>query len=101
MRLNFLSELVHEAYDFIHSRLTASSMLGVKLFFYPFHRDVEVTAIRAKAMLAQIDFCKREGGVAFITPEARCSLHLKQHELRRDPGRMAECELLRRFENKP
>jgi len=100
VRLNFLPELVHEAFEFVHRRLTASSMLGVKLFWYPFHRDVEVSTERARAMLEQINFCRRVRGVAFITPEARCSLHLKQHELG-SAKRNEERELLWKFENQP
>ena len=81
VRLNFLSQLLPEAFDFLHEHLTGS-VLGTKLFVLPFHRDVEVTPQAAGRLLAAAAFCQSEGGAVFMTPESRCSLHLKQHELR-------------------
>ena len=81
VRLNFLSQLLPEAFDFLHEHLTGS-VLRTKLFVLPFHRDVVVTPQRGAALLAAASFCQNEGGAVFMTPESRCSLHLKQHELR-------------------
>lgn len=92
VRLNFLSELLPEAHAFLHHQLSANSMLEIKLFQIPFHRDVVVTEDRLHVMLEHVDFCRRVGGALFMTPEARCSLHLKQHEMRE-----ARCEPERRL----
>jgi hypothetical protein len=58
VRLNFLSSLLHEAYDHLHQHLTAS-VLGVKLLLLPFHRDVSLTPAAARAMRAAVSHCQR------------------------------------------
>lgn len=100
VRLNFLSALLPEAFEFMHHNLTASSMFGFKLLQIPFHRDVEVSPERIAALLSAASFCLREGGALFMTPEARCSLHLKQHELWL-AGREGERAALASFEAIP
>jgi hypothetical protein len=99
VRLHFLAQLLPEAFDFLHEHLTAG-VLGTPLFQLPFHRDVEVTPERAAALLAAAEHCRREGGAAFVTPEARCSLHLKQHELRA-ADKLPACAALEVFEALP
>jgi hypothetical protein len=99
VRLHFLSQLLPEAFEFLHEHLTAG-VLGTPLFQLPFHRDVEVTAERGAALLAAAEHCRREGGAAFVTPEARCSLHLKQHELRA-ADKLPACAALEAFEALP
>ncbi len=80
VRLNFLSSLLPEAFAFLHEHLTAS-LFGVKLFQIPFHRNVEVTPERVASLNHQAAYCLGDAGALVMTPEARCSLHLKQHEL--------------------
>ena len=99
VRLNFLPQLLPEAFDFLHEHLTGS-VLGTKLFVLPFHRDVEVTPQRGRSLLAAAAFCQSEGGAVFMTPESRCSLHLKQHELRA-AGREEERKALEALELLP
>ena len=41
VRIHFLSQLLEEAFEFLHEALTAS-VLQKKLFRMPFHRDVGV-----------------------------------------------------------
>lgn len=102
VRLNFLSQLVSEVYDFLHEHLTGG-LLATKLFVFPFHRDVGVSPQAADVLLAQAALCASDGGAALMAPVARCSLHLKQHELRlaADGGRGAEADALARFEALP
>jgi uncharacterized protein YbaR (Trm112 family) len=58
VRLNLLSTLLHEGFDYLHQHLTAS-VLGCKLFMMPFHRKVPITAQGAKAMLETAKYCQR------------------------------------------
>ncbi|WIA08442.1 hypothetical protein OEZ85_007879 [Tetradesmus obliquus] len=85
VRLNFLSSLLHEAYDHLHQHLTAS-VLGVKLLLLPFHRDVSLTPATARAMRAAVSHCQRVGGLLLVVPEHRMSLELKWHELQLKGG---------------
>jgi hypothetical protein len=58
VRLNFLSTLLEQSYSLLSNSLCAS-LLGRKVFVLPFHRDVEMTEKRARAMLACLNHCKR------------------------------------------
>ena len=58
VRLNFLSQLLHEAYGYLHSFLTAS-ILNRKLMHHPMQRDVEITPEGAAAMRASLAHCKK------------------------------------------
>jgi hypothetical protein len=58
VRLNLLSTLLHEGFDYFHQHLTAS-VLGRKLFMLPFHRDVPITTQGAKAMLEVAKYCQQ------------------------------------------
>ena len=98
VRLNFLPELIPEVLQFAQKRLTASSMLNIKLYQFPFHRDVQISIAHLKVMNQQKLYCLKERGAFFVTPGARCSLHLKQHELRLQ-DRNDECKLLEKFES--
>ncbi|GLC35571.1 thioredoxin-disulfide reductase [Pleodorina starrii] len=80
VRLNLLSTLLDEAYGHLHGTLCAG-VLGRKLFTLPFHRGVELTGKRVKAMRASMEHCKQEGGLLLVAPEHRLSLQLKRLEL--------------------
>lgn len=80
VRLHFLSQLLDEAADHLHSKLTAS-LLGRKLFRMPFCRDVELTEGRLHAMRSSLLHCQRVGGALIIAPEHVLSLMLKELEL--------------------
>lgn len=58
VRLNFMSTLLDEAYGYLHSFLTAS-ILNIKLFRQPFHRDVALTVERVAAMRASMAYCQQ------------------------------------------
>lgn len=60
VRLNFLSPLLSMSYQHLHNTLTAS-VLNVKLFTMPFHRDVQVTEQGAQAMLGALAYCQQVG----------------------------------------
>ena len=80
-RLHLLSQLLDEGFAYLHSVLTAG-VLGRRIFLLPFSRDVAVTAVQARAMMASLLHCKRVGGALIVAPEHRMSLTLKFHELR-------------------
>jgi len=60
VRLNFLSQLLHEAYGYLHSFLTAS-ILNRKLMHHPMQRDVEIMPEGAAALRASLAHCKKVG----------------------------------------
>ncbi len=80
VRFHFLTDLLGEAYMFMHEHVTAG-ILNRKLFTMPFDRDVIVTAERIALLTSHAQYCQREGGALFVTPESRCSMRLKQLEL--------------------
>jgi hypothetical protein len=79
-RINILPQLLSEACDFFHQRLTAS-IFNVKLFTLPFCRDVEVSSHRITAMRSLLSFCQESSGFVVVAPEHRLSLELKTKEL--------------------
>ena len=80
VRLNFLSPLLREASDYLHSVLCAS-VLAIKTFHLPFSRDVVLTPERAQTLIVSLDHCRTSRGVVLVAPEHRLSLKLKQVEL--------------------
>lgn len=79
MRLNFLSSLLHEAYDHLHQHLTAS-VLGVKLLLLPFHRDVNLTPAAARAMRAAVSHCQRVRHMLDgLLSTALCDMHCREN----------------------
>jgi hypothetical protein len=60
VRLNFLSQLLPEAFAHLHLHLCAS-VLGRKLMQLPFHRDVELDLAGARAMRAAVEHCRQVG----------------------------------------
>lgn len=67
MRLNFLSQLLPEAFAHLHQHL-CGSVLGRKLLLLPFNRDVDLDVGGARAMRAAVEHCKRVG-----PPGTQCS----------------------------
>ena len=99
VRLHLLQHLIPEAFDFLHEHLTGS-VLQTKLFRLSFQRDVPLTPARAALLPALAAYCRREAGAVLMSPESRCSLHLKQHELQL-ADRKAERAQLASFEALP
>ena len=81
VRLNFLSQLLSEAYDFLHRNLTAS-LACRRLVQLPFHRDAPLSTLNVRRMLAFLERCRAAGGSVVVAPEHRLSLQLKWHEAR-------------------
>ena len=90
VRLNFISTLLDEAFDFLHQHLCAS-MLRRKLFRMPFHRDVDLSQVNVRAMTESLEHCQRVCGILLVAPEHRMSLELKRHELH-IAGKAAVCK---------
>ena len=80
VRLHFLSQLIGEAYHFLHRHITAS-LMSRRLCLLPFHRDVRLTINDTRRMYEGLVRCMRTGGAVCIAPEHRLSLQLKWHEL--------------------
>jgi hypothetical protein len=95
IRLNFLSQLLCEAYDFLHRSLTAS-LLVRRLVRLPFHRDVRLSALCARRMASVLARCRDAGGSVVMAPEHRLSLRLKADEARlaRDTALLTEMAAL-------
>jgi len=60
VRLNFLAQLLDEAHAHLHACLTAS-VLNVKLFRQPFHRDLAVDPGSVATMHASLEYCQQVG----------------------------------------
>ena len=80
VRLHFLSQLIDEAYYYLHRHLTASLMCR-RLLRLPFHRDVKLTAQDVAMMRDCLSRCMSACGAVCVAPEHRLSLQLKWHEL--------------------
>jgi hypothetical protein len=79
-RHHFLSQLIEEAFQYLHYHICAS-VFNVKLLKMPFNRDVLLSQDRANAMYNLLSYCLRVKGVLLVTPEQRLSLELKWYEL--------------------
>ncbi len=79
-RLNVLSALLGEAYDFFHLHLCAS-VAEIKVFVLPFSRSVSLDKIAVARIKCLIYQCKKERGFFLVAPEHRLSLLLKDKEL--------------------
>ena len=86
VRLHFLSQLIDEAYYYLHRHLTASLMCR-RLLRLPFHRDVKLTVQHVAMMHDCLTRCMRASGVVCVAPEHRLSLQLKWHEMRLASGK--------------
>ena len=80
VRVHFLSQLLHEAHDYLHCCLTAS-VFEKLICLVPFNRDVKLTERDADILLRFVDNCRINGGLMVVAPEHRLSLLLKRHEL--------------------
>ena len=58
VRLNYMTQLLPDAYAYLHTSLTAS-VLNVRLFMLPFHRNVDLNAEGTAAMHASLTWCKQ------------------------------------------
>lgn len=79
-RVNVLPQLLSEACDFFHQRLTAS-IFNVKLFMLPFSRDRRVTSRDVTAIQSFLRLCRSQAGFVIVAPEHRLSFELKIKEL--------------------
>ena len=82
VRLHFLSQLLQEAFDFLHRNLS-SSVLGYKIIQMPFNRDVKLTPEMVRIMLYRVRLNLESGGFLLVAREHRLSLKLKWDELHR------------------
>ena len=82
VRMHFLSQLLGEAYLFLHRHLTAS-LMNRRLCLLPFDREKKLTNIHdVQRMYEGLLRCERNGGAVLVAPEHRLSLQLKAHDLR-------------------
>jgi hypothetical protein len=81
LRMHFLSQLLGEAYHFLHRHLTAS-LLCRRLCELPFHRQVEMNLDHVESMYECLKRCMESGSAVLVAPEHRLSLQLKWHEVR-------------------
>ena len=84
--LHFLSQLIDEAYYYLHRHLTAS-LMNRRLLRLPFHRDVKLTEQDVAIMHDCLVRCMEARGVVCVAPEHRLSLQLKWHEMRLASGK--------------
>jgi len=61
LRMHFLSQLISEATDVLHTCLTAS-LLNKRLLLLPFHRDISLTIPRVRLMHQGLALCRAVGG---------------------------------------
>ncbi|KAJ8606838.1 hypothetical protein CTAYLR_009177 [Chrysophaeum taylorii] len=80
VRLHFLSQLIGEAFAYLHKTLTGG-LLNVALALLPFHRDVKVTEKQARLMYHALERVRDRRGAVCVAPEHRLSLRLKWIEL--------------------
>ncbi len=101
VRLHFLSQLIGEAYDYLHRHITASLMCR-RLCLFPFHRDVKLQFADVLTMHECLQRCQATGGAVCVAPEHRLSLQLKWHELRSSAADVgAVCAALKELEAQP
>ena len=81
VRFNFLSALLQEAGEYLHSVLSAT-VLNIPVFYFPFNRDVKLTAESAEGLVWCLKRCSTTGAVILCSPEHRMSLKLKWYELK-------------------
>ena len=97
IRVNFLSPLLSEAFDYMH-RTLCDSVIGIKFFKMPFNRDVDLTVENTQTMIASMSYCQDSGGIILVAPEHRLSLKLKWYELK-EKGEDDICEKLDILDN--
>ena len=78
--MHFLSQLLGEAYHFLHRHLTAS-LLCRRLCELPFHRQVDMNLDHVESMYECLKRCMESGSAVLVAPEHRLSLQLKWQEV--------------------
>jgi len=67
VRVNFLSQLLHEGKQHLQQHLTAS-VLGRKLFYTPFHRGISINQQTLSMMNAALNYCCQVRGQSGHVP---------------------------------
>ena len=80
VRLHFLSQLLFEAYHYLHRHLTASLMCR-RLLLLPFHRDVKLTLKDIEKMHDSLMRCMLARGAICVAPEHRYAFDARTHLL--------------------
>ena len=97
VRLNFLSPLLQEAFEYMHNVLCAS-IIGIPIFHHPFNRDVKLTCGLSRTYVSSLRHCQKLGGVLVCSPEHRLSLKLKFFELK-EAGASEVCHVLKEIDS--
>eukprot|EP00761_Pharyngomonas_kirbyi_P010924 gb/GECH01010947.1/.p1 GENE.gb/GECH01010947.1/~~gb/GECH01010947.1/.p1 ORF type:complete len:2826 (+),score=484.10 gb/GECH01010947.1/:1-8478(+) len=80
IRLNFLSQLLLEAKQYLH-RILCASVIDIKVFTLPFQRQVPLTLEKTKRIYQSLIYCQRMQGILLVAPEHRLSLSLKRYDI--------------------
>ena len=97
VRLNFLTPLLQEAFEYMHNVLCAS-IIGIPVLHHPFNRDVKLTNEMARVYVSSLKHCQKLGGVLLCAPEHRLSLKLKFFELKQ-AGASEVCDVLKEIDS--
>ena len=97
VRLNFLTPLLQEAFEYMHNVLCAS-IIGIPIFHHPFNRDVKLTCGLSRTYVSSLKHCQKLGGVLVCSPEHRLSLNLKFFELKQ-AGASEVCHILKEIDS--
>ena len=97
VRLNFLTPLLQEAFEYMHNVLCAS-IIGILIFHHPFNRDVKLTCGLSRTYVSSLKHCQKLGGVLVCSPEHRLSLKLKFFELKQ-AGASEVCHILKEIDS--
>jgi hypothetical protein len=79
-RVNILPQIVQEATEYYRLTLTAS-IQHVRLFLFPFQRDLALDETIASQISDEIGRCRTLNACIIATPQHRNSLLLKQHDV--------------------
>ena len=80
VRLNFLSPLLSEAYEYLHGILCAS-IFHRKLFLMSFNREMDIKKSKKReSYINTLKYCLRTKGILLVAPEHRLSLILKNKD---------------------
>ena len=97
VRLNFLTPLLQEAFEYMHNVLCAS-IIGIPVLHHPFNRDVKLTFEMARIYVTSLKHCQKLGGVLLCAPEHRLSLKLNFFELKQT-GAPEVCQVLKEIDS--
>ena len=79
-RVFFLSRLLDEGFDYLRQTLTGG-LFEMKLFQYPFNRDIKISLEQAQLTVASLKYCQLMRGAIILAPEHRLSIQLKCFEI--------------------